>query len=77
MYLGFAVVDSASNALNASISLESTLVWVPRGSNGRFTVLRQTIRKRLLAKLSEVKTELRRRMHDPIPAMIPAWRLHG
>jgi group II intron reverse transcriptase/maturase len=35
--------------------------------NGRFTVLRQTIRKRLQAKLSEVKTELKRRMHDPIP----------
>ncbi len=38
-------------------------------SNGRFTVLRLTIRKRLQAKLSEVKAELRRRMHDPIPAM--------
>ncbi len=36
-------------------------------SNGRFTVLRQTIRKRLQAKLSEVKAELQRRMHDPIP----------
>src|SRR6266581_513775 len=36
-------------------------------SNGMFTVLRQTIRKRLQAKLSEVKAELKRRMHDPIP----------
>ena len=36
-------------------------------SNGRYTVLRQTIRKRLQAKLSEVKAELKRRMHDPIP----------
>jgi group II intron reverse transcriptase/maturase len=36
-------------------------------SNGRFTVLRQTIRKRLQAKLSEVKAELKRRMHDPVP----------
>jgi RNA-directed DNA polymerase len=36
-------------------------------SNGRFTVLRQTIRKRLQAKLVEVKAELRCRMHDPIP----------
>jgi len=36
-------------------------------SNGMFTVLRQTIRKRLTAKLSEVKDELRRRMHEPIP----------
>src|SRR5438445_9392240 len=41
-------------------------------SNGRFTVLRQTIRKRLQAKLSEVKAELKRRMHDPIPA-VGAW----
>jgi RNA-directed DNA polymerase len=32
-------------------------------SNGRFTVLRQTIRKLLQAKLNEVKAELRRRMH--------------
>ncbi len=36
-------------------------------SNGRFTVLRQTIRKRLQAKLSEVSAELKRRMHDPVP----------
>ena len=36
-------------------------------SKGRFTVVRQTIRKRLQAKLREVKTELRRRMHHPIP----------
>jgi group II intron reverse transcriptase/maturase len=35
-------------------------------SNGRFTVLRQTIRKRMQAKLQEVKAELRRRMHRPI-----------
>ena len=32
-----------------------------------FTVLRQTIRKRLQAKLNAVKTELQRRMHAPIP----------
>jgi group II intron reverse transcriptase/maturase len=36
-------------------------------SNGRFTVLRQTIRERLQVKLNEVKVELRRRMHQPIP----------
>jgi len=36
-------------------------------SNGRFTVLRQTIRKRLQTKLNEVKAELQRRMHEPIP----------
>ena len=32
-----------------------------------FTVLRQTMRKRLQAKLGEVKAEFRRRMHDPVP----------
>jgi RNA-directed DNA polymerase len=36
---------------------------------GRFTVLRQTMRKRLQAKLGEVKAELRRRLHDRIPAV--------
>jgi RNA-directed DNA polymerase len=35
--------------------------------NGRYTVIRQTIRRRLQAKLREVKIELRRRMHEPIP----------
>ena len=36
-------------------------------SNGMFTALRQTIRKRLQAKLSRVKAELKRRMHAPLP----------
>ena len=49
-----------------------THICAKKRSNGRFTVLRQTIRKRLQAKLSEVKAELRRRMHDPIPA-VGAW----
>ena len=44
-----------------------THICVKKRSNGRFTVRRQTIRKRLQAKLSEVKAELRRRMHEPIP----------
>jgi RNA-directed DNA polymerase len=35
--------------------------------SGMFTVVRQTVRRRLQAKLQEVKTELRRRMHFPIP----------
>lgn len=34
---------------------------------GWFTVLRQTMRKRSQAKLKEVRIELRRRMHHPIP----------
>ena len=37
--------------------------------SGRFTVLRQTMRKRLQAKLGEVQAELRRRLHDPVPAV--------
>ena len=40
--------------------------------NGRFTVVRQTIRKRLQAKLHEVKAELRRRRHDPI-SQVGTW----
>lgn len=38
-------------------------------SNGMFTVLRQTVRKRLSAKLKDIKAELRRRLHHPIPAI--------
>jgi len=34
---------------------------------GRFKVLRQTIRKNMQRKLKEIKAELRRRMHDPVP----------
>jgi RNA-directed DNA polymerase len=44
-----------------------THVCAKKRSNGMFTVVRQTIRKRLQAKLNEVKAELQRRMHDPIP----------
>jgi RNA-directed DNA polymerase len=33
---------------------------------GAFTVRRKTIRKRLRAKLQEIKQQLRRRMHDPV-----------
>jgi RNA-directed DNA polymerase len=36
---------------------------------GGFTVLRQTMRKRWQAKLRDVKTELKRRMHEPIPTV--------
>jgi hypothetical protein len=35
--------------------------------NGRFWVKRKTISKRMRAKLAEVKDQLRRRMHYPIP----------
>jgi RNA-directed DNA polymerase len=33
----------------------------------RFTVLRKTIRKKLAVKLKEVRAELKRRMHEPVP----------
>ncbi len=36
-------------------------------SNGRFTVNRRTIAKRKRTKLSEVKVELRKRLHQPVP----------
>jgi len=34
---------------------------------GRFTVLRLTMRKRMRAKLQEIKTALAQRWHDPVP----------
>jgi group II intron reverse transcriptase/maturase len=34
---------------------------------GRFTVLRQTMRRRWQVKLQDVKAELRRRLHTPVP----------
>jgi hypothetical protein len=37
-------------------------------TNGCFTVRRQTIAKRLRAKVKEVKVELLRRRHEPVPA---------
>jgi len=40
--------------------------------NGKFAVRRRTMSKRVRRKLSEVKTELRRRMHDPVPE-VGAW----
>src|SRR5207244_3482895 len=38
-----------------------------KNSLGRFTVRRTTIRKRMRSKLRELKQELHRRMHDPVP----------
>jgi RNA-directed DNA polymerase len=35
--------------------------------DGRFMIRRRTVRKRMRAKLHEVKAELQRRRHDPIP----------
>lgn len=44
-----------------------THICAKKRSNGMFTVIRQTMRKRVQAKLAEVKFELRRRLHDPVP----------
>jgi group II intron reverse transcriptase/maturase len=44
-----------------------THICAKKRSNGMFTVIRQTMRKRLQAKLAAVKHELRRRLHDPVP----------
>ncbi len=49
-----------------------THICATKRSNGYFTVLRQTMRKRLTGKLAEVKAELKRRMHDPIP-LVGKW----
>ena len=38
-----------------------------RTKSGRFFVRRKTIAKRMRAKLAEIKTQLKRRRHDPIP----------
>ena len=40
--------------------------------NGKFLVLRKTVRKRLFAKLKELKEELRRRWHEPV-AELGQW----
>ncbi len=34
--------------------------------NGKFIILRHTIKKRMHAKIKEIKDELKKRMHDPI-----------
>ena len=40
-----------------------------RTRNGRFIVLRRTMRKRMQAKLREIARELRYRLHDPVPVV--------
>jgi RNA-directed DNA polymerase len=44
-----------------------THICAKKRSNGYFTVVRQTVRKRLQAKLNAVKAELKLRMHASIP----------
>jgi group II intron reverse transcriptase/maturase len=40
-----------------------------RSQNGKYTVLRHSIGKRIRAKLMELKIELKRRLHQPIPVV--------
>src|SRR4029077_5918582 len=40
--------------------------------NGAFIVWRVTAKRRMVAKLRAIKTELRRRMHEPV-ASVGAW----
>jgi RNA-directed DNA polymerase len=37
--------------------------------DGAFIVWRETAKKRLVAKLKDIKVELKRRRHDPIPSV--------
>ena len=43
-----------------------------RRSDGSFIVWRKTAKQRMAAKLRAIKTELRRRMHEPIP-LVGEW----
>jgi len=46
-----------------------THICAKRRSDGKFTVWRRTIAKRMRAKLAQIKEELRRRRHEPIPEL--------
>jgi len=46
-----------------------THICARRRSDGRFTVWRKTIAKRMRAKLREIKEDLMRRRHEPVPEM--------
>ena len=62
--------------LGQPATFDFTHIW-RKTKKGKFMVIRQTVRKRMQAKLQEVKTELRRRMHDPVPEvgewLKPSW----
>jgi hypothetical protein len=45
-------------------------------STGWFVLRRHTSKKRMRAKLSEVKTELHRRQHYPVPSKVLACQRH-
>ena len=44
-----------------------THICAKKRSNGMYTVLRRTIRKKMKAKLQELKAAMKRRMHHPVP----------
>src|SRR5580692_7613558 len=45
------------------------------GRNGKFLLKRKTQRDRLLAKLKQVKAEMRQRRHQSIPEQAPSARI--
>lgn len=49
--------------------LSFTHICGKKRSNGMFVVIRKSVGKRLRAKLQEVKAELKRRMHWPVPTV--------
>ncbi len=60
-------------ALTAATDYERPHLTQPkRRSNGTFIVWRKTAKKRMTAKLRDIKAELRRRMHEPI-ALVGEW----
>jgi RNA-directed DNA polymerase len=64
---------AATNRARRGLGLPDTFSFLgfthicAKTRDGRFLLRRQTMRKRLRAKLLEVKTELQRRRHSPIP----------
>jgi RNA-directed DNA polymerase len=44
-----------------------THICAKKRSNGMYTVLRRTIRKKMKVKLHELKVKMRKRMHHPVP----------
>jgi retron-type reverse transcriptase len=71
----FAIENRLKRGLGRPMSfnfLGFTHIVGKKRSNGRFVVIRKSIKKRLRAKLQEIKVELRKRMHDPIPK-VGSW----
>jgi len=44
-----------------------THICAKKRSNGMYTVIRMTVKRKMSRKLQEIKAEMRKRMHEPIP----------